>query len=421
MERENEHQQDQRGQLVPAAGKARADEPAPARPSFLSSSPPPMPRALGAFIVDSYGTVLAFDAELEELTGWDAREVVGRPRELGLHLRGDDSPLAALRARPLFEGALDAPGETTSLVIHQRDGGRLEVEARVTPIGAAGERLAIEIQRIVSRQPREGSEEGRLLDPLTQLPGDQTFGEALRSALPRAAARGWPLALLLVQLDGSDDLAERYGGATWSSVIRRLADLLRGLASADQLLARVERSTFALLCESIGRGEARHVGGRIRREVERAGFGRLDGRGDLRATVSIGIACHPADGANEEELIRRASRALQEAHRLGRNRVWCYVRRPRQPFRTPIYFDGPSWQCLGLTRDISPSGLFIDTDERLPEGLRLGLRFRLPGDEDMVQLLGRVTRSDASQGLAVEFVHFSEETRRRLERFLRAR
>jgi uncharacterized protein (TIGR02266 family) len=101
------------------------------------------------------------------------------------------------------------------------------------------------------------------------------------------------------------------------------------------------------------------------------------------------------------------------------------VRRPRIAVDVPVYFDGPAAHLLGTSRDLSNSGIFVDTHDALPSGMRVGLTFRLPGQDGPVRVIGRVIRHDddmlatrGTHGLGIEFERYSDEDRWRLESFL---
>lgn len=68
-------------------------------------------------------------------------------------------------------------------------------------------------------------------------------------------------------------------------------------------------------------GGAHQVAEKICREVEsRARF--PDGRGgEVRVTVSIGLALFPADAADKSSLVAAADSALYRAKSAGKNRV----------------------------------------------------------------------------------------------------
>ncbi|RMG48211.1 MAG: diguanylate cyclase [Acidobacteria bacterium] len=398
----------------------------PGSPTVPFAGPQQGSFAGGSFVVDSGGHILAFDRAMERLTGWSTFEVVGRHKDLGFYDKPDETGVRRYRARPLFEGSLPRAERTlsTRLTMNARDGSQFEVEALVTPLGQDRRRYAVEIKRVLARiagpviaPPGDG------VDAVTRLPDATKFHERLREAFARARLSGQPLAVLIVDIDGYSLLEGKVGQATGSDVLRRAGGILRAMVRQDDMVARLEKDHFGIILEGAGRGDARLVGGRIRQTVERFSFARGDGD-ELRVTVSIGAACFPADGETAAELFRRAQEALREAKRLGRNRVWCYVRRPRVPLATPVYFDGPAAQVLGMSRDLSNSGLFVETKDLLPVGLRLGLSFHLPGEAEPVRCVGRVARTAPDDptgrpgGLGIEFERYAGDGRRRIEAFI---
>ena len=143
--------------------------------------------------------------------------------------------------------------------------------------------------------------------------------------------------------------------------------------------------------------------------------------------MSLGAASYPTDADNESDLLTRATEALEEARSLGRNRVWCYMRRPRVPLRTPVYLEGASPLLLGYTQDLSPSGLFVATSAPIDVGMRCALSFPLPTAQGNVHVIGRVVRTVPrptaaadvrSAGMGVEFERFGAEDRHAIEAYL---
>lgn len=422
-----------------AAGQEPTREGRPTLP--LSATPPGlslMPEAgvgadgrvaSGSFIVDGTGMLLAFDRNMERMTGWNAFEIVGQPKDLGLYEAPDENGQRRYHAMPLYEGRLSriAQSTTTTLMINRKDGTKLEVEALVSPLGVAGNRFVVEVQRVLARVQgplKPAAAEG--YDSVTGLPGIDLFREKLKESFAATRHAGRPLAVLLVDVDRTAGVTQPGTQVLSNDVIRRIAGILQASVRMSDPIGRTAQGQFAMVLEGTGRGDARAVGGRMRAMVERFSLGTTPGGADVKATVSIGVACYPADGDSPGELMRRADEALREAHRLGRNRVWCYVRRPRVNCYTEIYFDGPEGQMLGMSHDLSNSGLFVETSDQLPDGMRLGLRFTLPDVNEEVHVVGRVTRrvtaggveASSISGLGIEFERFSDSDRWRLEQFL---
>jgi uncharacterized protein (TIGR02266 family) len=172
------------------------------------------------------------------------------------------------------------------------------------------------------------------------------------------------------------------------------------------------------------------MAGRIRSNMEQVRFvcGRV-GSDSIRVTVSLGSASFPADADNGDDLLERAREALGEARALGRNRAWCYARRERVPVKTPVYFDGTEPLIVGFSRDLSPSGIFVQTPAPLETGMRCALAFPLPGTEENVHVIGRVVRAvkprvasenpaELTAGMGIEFERFGPEDRRSIESYL---
>jgi len=386
----------------------------------------------GSFLVDRRGTILAFDEGMERLTGWPAVDVVGRPGGLGGPTR-DRGRAGGPIAGPVYEGAVpvvDAPRGLT-LLLRGRDGRRLEAEAVVDPLGGPGERIRVTILRVAacSEAPlSQGARPGR--DPRTHLPDAEAFAATLEADFAEASRGARPLALVLADVDRLRELNDRRGRAAGDEVLVRLAGILRVRVADEGRLFHLGDDDFAILLPGAGRGEARGLAATLRSTVERYRFLPDADETAARVTLSLGAASFPADADSAAVLRERAVEALDEARTMGRNRVWCYLRRPRVPVQVPVYFDGSDALLVGYTRDLSPSGVFVQTSTPLDIGMRCALEFPLPGHDGRVHVIGRVVRSvppDVSAGarpvrvpgIGVEFERFGgTPDRRAIESFL---
>ena len=348
----------------------------------------------GSFIIDGKGMVLGFDEGMEVLTGWNAAAVVGhghRSRSgsrLSEHRGADTQP-------QLFSGTVEIPKEeaTTLLRVHCRDGQALDVEAIVRRLAGQGQRAQITIQRVVARSgPDEGEAPREGNDALTGLLHADAFSVLLEKEVEHGGITANPVALILADIDHLRNVNDKLGYEQGNSVLRKVADILRAAAGDEGIPGRLENDDFAILLPGAGRGDSRQMAAAIRSTVERYRFfsqklwpGKI--------TLSLGSASFPADALNPQALVGRAQEALDEARALGRNRVWCYLRRPRVPVQVPVYFEGSESLLVGYTRDLSPSGVFVQTSAPIDIGMRCGLNFPLPGHQGNVHVLGKVVRS----------------------------
>jgi diguanylate cyclase (GGDEF)-like protein len=383
----------------------------------------------GSFIVDRQGTILGFDEELEILTGWQALQVVGRQKDHCLG-SGAGSPVALYAGDvPMIAGT-----RTLDLTLNCRDGRRLEVEAVTNRLTGPGERAQITILRVLASSASSVPPLAERRETLTGLPNRDAFFEQLTDDMVAASGTGRPLALILGDIDHLREINDRYGRPTGDMVLRKLAGILRVSVRDEQRIFRIADDDFAILLPNAGRGEARQVAAALRSTVERPRtFGGNDGEPDIQITMSLDAASFPTDAERESDLVERAQEALDEARSMGCNRVWCYLRRPRVPVHVPVFFDGAESLLVGYTRDLSPSGVFVQTAAPIDIGMRCALAFPLPGYEGKVHVIGRIVRTVPPEtapespevrvpGMGVEFERFGGTTdRTAIESFLHGR
>jgi diguanylate cyclase (GGDEF)-like protein len=392
----------------------------------------------GAFIVDRSGTILGFDQAMEGLTGWPAIDIVGRNKQLGRSLTRGAGAERQFGTISIYEGEIPliSGSKTLELTLHCRDGRVLQVEASAQRLDGPGERLLVTVLRILARSPGKSPSEARnRRDPLTGLPNPDAFAARLTSDFMQAAGAARPLALVLADVDHLREINDRHGWAAGDQVLQKFAGILRVTVEDESRLCRLGDDDFAILLPNSGRGEARQLAASLRSMVERYRFfnthdGLLIGRSEPAVTVSLGAASFPADAENGVDLMDRARDALNEARSMGRNRVWCYLRRPRVPLEVPVFFDGAESLLVGYTRDLSPSGIFVQTSVPMEIGMRCALAFPLPGKQSKVHVIGRVVRTVPAEfapesqavrvpGMGVEFERFGGSIdRRSIEAFL---
>ena len=368
----------------------------------------------GSFLVDGRGTIIGFDGGMERLTGWRAADVVGRAAGVPILLEGTLVP---------------SPGQdSVEIALLARDGSVLDVETALVRGDEMGDRYTVSVLRVVARNDGGRAASAAGSDPLTGVATRESFLERLAVETKQAAATGRPLALVVADVDHLRKVADTRGRDAAAAVLRKLAGILRAAVREDDLVARLGDDDFAVILSGFGRGSARQFAARLRSAIERFRFtSTWDNGASFGVTLSLGAASYPTDADNDTDLLTRATEALNEARTLGRNRVWCYTRRPRVPVRTPVYLEGSSPLLLGYTQDLSPSGLFVATDAPIDVDMRCALSFPLPTAQGKVHVIGRVVRTvplrqgvaDARPpGMGVEFERFGAEDRHAIEAYL---
>lgn len=148
-------------------------------------------------------------------------------------------------------------------------------------------------------------------DPLTGLFNRRQLESELGGLLARCLADGSSLALLLIDVDHFKRINDAHGHQAGDAVLRRLATTL-GTRSGD-IAGRYGGDEFMVLLPGVDAQGALAWARRCRE-----GF--ADGAG-VATTLSIGIACFPAAGADADALIAAADAALYAAKAAGRDQA----------------------------------------------------------------------------------------------------
>ncbi len=158
------------------------------------------------------------------------------------------------------------------------------------------------------------------LDTKTELFNARYFANALAGELERANRFGRPLSIVLADLDLLRDVNNTYGHLAGDAVLRGVADVLRAQLRPFDIPGRFGGEEFAIALPEASHEDGLRIAERIREAVAESAFRLPRGNGEVRATVSIGVATYPQN-ETVDELIHQADLALYRSKALGRNRV----------------------------------------------------------------------------------------------------
>jgi diguanylate cyclase (GGDEF)-like protein/putative nucleotidyltransferase with HDIG domain len=163
-------------------------------------------------------------------------------------------------------------------------------------------------------------EEARV-DAKTGLFNARHFAVALNEELVRAERFERPLSLVMADLDLLRDINNTYGHLAGDAVLQGIAEVFRAQLRHYDVPARFGGEEFAILLPETAPEQALEIAERIRRMVAASSFDVETSSEPIRATISIGVAGFPRDGADANELIHQADLAVYRAKLQGRNRV----------------------------------------------------------------------------------------------------
>ena len=176
-------------------------------------------------------------------------------------------------------------------------------------------------------------------DDLTGLKNRRYIWEFARQIIERASVRSEEVTLLLFDVDNLKSYNDVYGHLAGDEILKEVAVLMRRCCRGHDVVGRIGGDEFAVVFWDRPKGasasetERRSTAGKHPREaisvanrfVSELKMTRLSvlvpqGRGVL--TISGALASFPGDGANIEELFRQADKALLDAKRSGKNKIY---------------------------------------------------------------------------------------------------
>jgi len=163
-------------------------------------------------------------------------------------------------------------------------------------------------------------EEARV-DPKTGLYNARHFGRVFGDELARSIRYGHPLSVLMVDLDLLREINNTYGHLAGDAVLCAVADVFRSQLRHYDVAARFGGEEFSILLPETPVEKALEIAERIRRAVAERSVNVSTSSEPIHATVSIGVASFPSDGADQNALIHQADLAVYRAKLQGRNRV----------------------------------------------------------------------------------------------------
>ncbi|RMG97002.1 MAG: diguanylate cyclase [Candidatus Dadabacteria bacterium] len=161
------------------------------------------------------------------------------------------------------------------------------------------------------------------LDPLTGIPNRRAFEEAFEEEWNRAARHGYPLSLLLVDIDHFKRFNDRWGHPAGDRCLVRVSRVLQTFGGRPgDLAARYGGEEFVLLLVGTEEPAAIRLAEQLREQVSLAEVELPPPAPPQRVTVSVGLATTvPGPATTRADLLRAADQALYTAKREGRNRV----------------------------------------------------------------------------------------------------
>lgn len=288
----------------------------------------------GIITIRGWGDIESMNPAAEELFGYQASEVIGRPLT-GLLVHGIHSTF------PPRTSAI-----TQESVGRHRDGHTFPVEMAVSELWRDEGVLYIaivrditerkhyevgikamqeELEQRVAKRTRELAllnqqlEHQALHDSLTELPNRLLLNDRLRHAVMTAQRKQQPVALFIADLDRfkeiNDTLGHHYGDVVLQQVAIRMCAALR----ESDTISRLGGDEFAVVLPAItGEHDAINAARKLAAVLDEPII--VDDH-SLHVGISIGIALFPEHGTDSSTLMRHADVAMYVAKRAAKDFV----------------------------------------------------------------------------------------------------
>ncbi|MEH2532980.1 diguanylate cyclase (GGDEF)-like protein/PAS domain S-box-containing protein [Bradyrhizobium sp. AZCC 1588] len=328
----------------------------------------------GLICTDSNYLITVWNPGATAIFGYLPEEMIGRPFD---EICARDEALAT-SAFSIKNAAHLAAGSVVEFDGRRRNGEVFPVEASFSGWqGTDGLQFGA-ILRDISVRKRE-AERVRYLaehDTLTGLINRNTLHVQLEAKISAAETDGRKVALLVIGIDGFQQINDMLGNTCGDLVLRAISQRLTAAIPPAGLVARLSGDEFAIAVPTSDIGE------NLSRFAEQIGDGfdapLLAGNRHLRVKVSIGAAVCPGDGRTADELLSNAHLALSRAKATNRGGHVLFEDSIRRELETRLTLEAE----LALAAERNQFELFYQPQFHLADGRLIGaealIRWRHP-------------------------------------------
>lgn len=280
----------------------------------------------GVYFVDRTRRITYWNKAAERITGFSRADVLSHfcADNILIHVDGKGRNLCR-SACPLSISMRSCRPHESELYLHHRDGHRVPVSVRVTPLEGEGGRIigAVELFSPVGDQDAllarlANLERLALLDPLTRLPNRRQLDAELAAQFALLQRSGLPFGMLFFDIDLFKRFNDRHGHAAGDQALRVVARTLLAASRPFDTVGRWGGEEFVGVYPNVTpdllAGIARRLG-----MLVRSSHVDVDGRA-FSVTVSTGgTIARPAD--TPQSALARADALMYQSKQSGRDRV----------------------------------------------------------------------------------------------------
>ena len=203
-------------------------------------------------------------------------------------------------------------------VLHVTGVNTADRERTQTLAAAVALQVGLSLNNIEIQQNMRGQD---FLDPLTGAFNRRYLDVALVREIHQAERGGYPLGIVMLDLDSLKHVNDRLESDGGDQLIQRLANHLKAHVRAGDILCRYGADEFALLLPSACLENSYTRAESLRHPANDALRALVPQKFRSRLALSIGVAAYPECGADGPLVLQAAERALAQAKTGSRSRV----------------------------------------------------------------------------------------------------
>lgn len=163
------------------------------------------------------------------------------------------------------------------------------------------------------------------LDALTGFYNRRQLEERIKQEVSNAKRQHAPLCGIMTDIDFFKGVNDTYGHAVGDLVLKTIAKVIRGQLREYDIAGRYGGEEFSILLPFTKIEEAKMVAERLRKAIEEKviDISKINPDSEIKeisVTLSLGIY-EMQESDNDEDLLKKADKALYEAKNTGRNKV----------------------------------------------------------------------------------------------------
>jgi len=160
-----------------------------------------------------------------------------------------------------------------------------------------------------------------ITDQLTGLHNRRYMSRHLDTLMSNAVKNARSLAFVIMDIDFFKQVNDTYGHDIGDEVLKEFAARINANVRGIDLACRYGGEEFVVAMPDTDMAFAYNIAERLRQSIETTPVKISRAPGELKITISIGIAKSEGEGDSAEKLLHRADQALYRAKRTGRNKV----------------------------------------------------------------------------------------------------